>query len=89
MEADDWRSLVKHELKPFLVKTRQWIAWLWHGTEAELVVIGRKTLSHPKLEVFRAVRVLRAYYEDSGEDAFLMQYRFADDTSEDTILEEP
>jgi ribosomal-protein-alanine N-acetyltransferase len=33
---------------------------------------------------FRAVRVLRAYYEDSGEDAFLMQYRFADDTSEDT-----
>src|SRR6516164_934068 len=23
---------------------------------------------------FRAVRVLRAYYEDSGEDAFLMQY---------------
>ena len=33
---------------------------------------------------FRAVRVLRSYYEDSGEDAFLMQYRFADDTSEDT-----
>src|SRR5436190_6750245 len=32
---------------------------------------------------FRAVRVLRSYYEDSGEDAFLMQYRFADDTSED------
>ena len=32
---------------------------------------------------FRAVRVLRGYYEDSGEDAFLMQYRFADDTSED------
>jgi ribosomal-protein-alanine N-acetyltransferase len=29
---------------------------------------------------FRAVRVLRAYYEDSGEDAFLMQYRLADDT---------
>ena len=26
---------------------------------------------------FRAVRVLRGYYEDSGEDAFLMQYRFA------------
>ena len=24
---------------------------------------------------FRAVRVLRAYYEDSGEDAFLMQYK--------------
>src|SRR6202022_2600936 len=32
---------------------------------------------------FRAVRVLRAYYEDTGEDAFVMQYRFADDTSED------
>ena len=32
---------------------------------------------------FRAIRVLRAYYEDSGEDAFLMQYRFADDTSDD------
>ena len=28
---------------------------------------------------FRAVRVLRAFYEDSGEDAFLMQYRLADD----------
>lgn len=27
---------------------------------------------------FRAVRVLRAYYEDSGEDAFLMQYQLAD-----------
>ena len=24
---------------------------------------------------FRAIRVLRAFYEDSGEDAFLMQYR--------------
>jgi [ribosomal protein S18]-alanine N-acetyltransferase len=32
---------------------------------------------------FRAVRVLRGYYDDSGEDAFLMQYRFADDTSDD------
>jgi ribosomal-protein-alanine N-acetyltransferase len=32
---------------------------------------------------FRAVRVLRSYYEDSGEDAFLMQYRFADDTDDD------
>jgi ribosomal-protein-alanine N-acetyltransferase len=29
------------------------------------------------------VRVLRSYYEDSGEDAFLMQYRFADDVGED------
>jgi ribosomal-protein-alanine N-acetyltransferase len=33
---------------------------------------------------FRATRVLRAYYEDSGEDAFLMQYRFANDTGEET-----
>ena len=32
---------------------------------------------------FRAVRVLRAYYEDSGEDAFLMQYRLADDVGGD------
>ena len=28
---------------------------------------------------FRAVRVLRNYYEDSGEDAFQMQYRIAGD----------
>ena len=27
---------------------------------------------------FRALRVLRAFYEDSGEDAYLMEYRFAD-----------
>jgi ribosomal-protein-alanine N-acetyltransferase len=32
---------------------------------------------------FRAVRVLRAYYEDSGEDAFLMQYAFAGDVPEE------
>ena len=32
---------------------------------------------------FKAVRVLRTYYEDSGEDAFLMQYKFADDTSDE------
>jgi ribosomal-protein-alanine N-acetyltransferase len=32
---------------------------------------------------FRAVRVLRGFYADSGEDAFLMQYRLADDTGED------
>jgi ribosomal-protein-alanine N-acetyltransferase len=32
---------------------------------------------------FRAVRVLRSFYEDSGEDAFLMQYRLADDTGEE------
>ena len=33
---------------------------------------------------FRATRVLRAYYEDSGEDAFLMQYAFAGDTGEES-----
>ena len=32
---------------------------------------------------FLAVRVLRTYYEDTGEDAFLMQYRIAEDTGED------
>jgi ribosomal-protein-alanine N-acetyltransferase len=32
---------------------------------------------------FKAVRVLRTHYEDSGEDAFLMQYRFADDVGDD------
>lgn len=32
---------------------------------------------------FKAVKVLRAFYEDSGEDAFLMQYRLADDTGEE------
>lgn len=30
---------------------------------------------------FKAVRVLRAFYEDSGEDAYLMQYRLGDDLS--------
>src|SRR5437660_9417957 len=33
---------------------------------------------------FRALRVLRAFYEDSGEDAFLMQYRLPDDTSDES-----
>src|SRR5437667_4203591 len=32
---------------------------------------------------FKAIRVLRAYYEDSGEDAFLMQYRLSDDNGDD------
>src|SRR5215831_4898897 len=32
---------------------------------------------------FRASRVLRGFYSDSGEDAFLMEYRLAGDTSED------
>jgi ribosomal-protein-alanine N-acetyltransferase len=32
---------------------------------------------------FRAQRVMRSYYEDTGEDAFMMQYAFADDASEE------
>ncbi|VTS00303.1 ribosomal protein S18-alanine N-acetyltransferase [Tuwongella immobilis] len=36
-----------------------------------------------RTQEFKALKVLRNYYEDSGEDAFLMQYRIADDTSED------
>ncbi len=32
---------------------------------------------------FKAMRVLRAFYEDSGEDAFLMEYRFGNETAED------
>ena len=32
---------------------------------------------------FRAIRVLRSFYEDSGEDAFLMEYRFGNDVGED------
>src|SRR5262249_11963285 len=31
----------------------------------------------------KAVRVLRAFYEDSGGAAFLMQYRLTDDTGEE------
>src|SRR5262245_55378301 len=37
---------------------------------------------------FKATRVLRGYYEDSGEDAFVMEYRFADapaDYAEETV----
>jgi ribosomal-protein-alanine N-acetyltransferase len=32
---------------------------------------------------FKALRVLRSFYEDSGEDAYLLQYRLADDTNDD------
>jgi ribosomal-protein-alanine N-acetyltransferase len=32
---------------------------------------------------FRAVKVLRTFYEDSGEDAFLMQYRLSDDVPDE------
>ena len=47
----------------------------------------RETNLHAQLfcrkQEFRALRVLRAFYEDSGEDAFLMEYRFGDDIGED------
>jgi len=32
---------------------------------------------------FKALRVLRTFYEDSGEDAYLLQYKLIDDTSDD------
>ncbi len=32
---------------------------------------------------FKAVRVLRTFYEDSGEDAYLLQYRLADDSGDE------
>jgi ribosomal-protein-alanine N-acetyltransferase len=33
---------------------------------------------------FRAMRVLRSFYEDSGEDAFLLHYQLADEPCEET-----
>src|SRR6516225_6749386 len=32
---------------------------------------------------FKAMKVLRAFYEDSGEDAFQMQYRLAEDVGDE------
>jgi len=32
---------------------------------------------------FKAVRVLRSFYEDSGEDAYLMQFKLPTDTGDD------
>jgi len=32
---------------------------------------------------FKGVKVLRTFYEDSGEDAYLMQYRLAEDLGDD------
>ena len=32
---------------------------------------------------FKAVRVLRAFYEDTGEDAFQMEYRFANESGDE------
>jgi ribosomal-protein-alanine N-acetyltransferase len=34
-------------------------------------------------EGFKALKVLRSFYEDSGEDAYLLQYRLADDAGDD------
>jgi ribosomal-protein-alanine N-acetyltransferase len=36
-----------------------------------------------KEQGFRAIRVLRSFYDDSGEDAYLMEYRFADAPADD------
>jgi hypothetical protein len=46
MEADYRWSHVKHQLKLLITKTRDRIAWLWHGSEAELVIVGSKARSH-------------------------------------------
>jgi [ribosomal protein S18]-alanine N-acetyltransferase len=35
---------------------------------------------------FRAMKVLKNYYDDSGEDAFLMEYRVADDEDVELTL---
>src|SRR6476659_660683 len=47
----------------------------------------RETNLHAQLffrtQIFKAVRVLRSFYEDSGEDAYLLQYRLAEDSGED------
>ncbi|MEN9673886.1 MAG: hypothetical protein RL553_2151, partial [Planctomycetota bacterium] len=32
---------------------------------------------------FKAIRVLRSFYDDSNEDAYLMQYKLPSDTDED------
>ena len=36
-----------------------------------------------RVQGFRALRVMRNYYEDSGEDAYMLQYRLADDTGDE------
>ena len=36
-----------------------------------------------RMQQFKAVRVLRNYYEDSGEDAFLMEFRLGTDLEDD------
>jgi hypothetical protein len=46
MEADHWRFQIEHKLKPLLIKKRQWITRMWHGTQVKLVIIDSKALSH-------------------------------------------
>jgi ribosomal-protein-alanine N-acetyltransferase len=36
-----------------------------------------------RAQEFKGIRVLRAFYDDTGEDAFLMEYRFGDDPGEE------
>lgn len=36
---------------------------------------------------FRAMRVLRAFYDDTGEDAYLMQYRYVGTANSDSPLD--
>jgi ribosomal-protein-alanine N-acetyltransferase len=36
-----------------------------------------------RAQLFKALKVLRGYYEDSGEDAFLMQYRITEDVGDE------
>lgn len=36
-----------------------------------------------RTQEFKALRVLRNFYEDSGEDAYVLQFKLASDTSED------
>ena len=47
MKAYYRRSQVKQHLKPLLVKARKLIAWLRHGTQAELIIICSETLDGP------------------------------------------
>jgi ribosomal-protein-alanine N-acetyltransferase len=36
-----------------------------------------------RAQEFKALKVLRSYYEDSGEDAYLMQFRIVEDAGDD------
>src|SRR5271155_4886166 len=58
-------------------------SWRRCGVGAQMIGNLVAKLFFRKME-FRAQRVLRSFYEDSGEDAFLMEYRFAGAMSEDS-----